>query len=251
MNSMELSIPPARQHPILHVSGISPKTIACGPSRHPCPPLPSPVRLNCRVHMHFPEAVHLAQSEASQEISEQLLATKISRWLMRQSFSEVQLPALPMQAPSGQLVHHLHWGRACGAQEKKPRVKPLPPTESGRSGVKNGVPAIQEFSFPHYCGMVYSVICHICSMCIFLGFNVGLGCIGVDQKMHSKRNALGTCHYSLTGLLLYPFLRGYHMRQAGLSNQFPDFPLPTATIHPGRTRNWRGWDGLLKCNPKI
>lgn len=62
--------------------------------------------------MHFPEAVHLAQSEASQEISEQLLATKISRWLMRQSFSEVQLPVLPMQAPSGQLVHHLQCGRA-------------------------------------------------------------------------------------------------------------------------------------------
>lgn len=75
------------------------------------PICPSPVRLNCRVHMHFPEAGHLAQSEASHEISEQLLATKISRWLMRQSFSEVQLPVLPMQAPSGQLVHHLHCGK--------------------------------------------------------------------------------------------------------------------------------------------
>lgn len=70
--------------------------------------------MNCRVHMHLPEAVHLGQSEASHDTSEQLAAAKISRWLMRQSFSDVQLPPLPMHAPSGQLVHHLHCGGVWG-----------------------------------------------------------------------------------------------------------------------------------------
>lgn len=68
----------------------------------------APVRLNCRVHMHFPEAVHLGQSDASQLVSVQLLERKISLWLIRQSCSDVQLTELLMQAPSGQLVHHLH-----------------------------------------------------------------------------------------------------------------------------------------------
>lgn len=68
----------------------------------------SPVRLNWRVHMHFPEAVHLGQSEASQLVSVQLLDRKISLWLILQSCSEVQLTVLLMHAPSGQLVHHLH-----------------------------------------------------------------------------------------------------------------------------------------------
>lgn len=70
--------------------------------------LVSPVRLNWRVHMHFPEAVHLGQSEASQLVSVQLLDRKISLWLILQSCSEVQLTVLLMHAPSGQLVHHLH-----------------------------------------------------------------------------------------------------------------------------------------------
>lgn len=70
--------------------------------------LPVPVRLNCRVHMHFPEAVHLGQSEASQLVSVQLLDRKISLWLIRQSCSDVQLTELLIQAPSGQFVHHLH-----------------------------------------------------------------------------------------------------------------------------------------------
>lgn len=65
--------------------------------------------------MHFPEAVHLGQSEASQLVSVQLLDRKISLWLMRQSCSDVQLTELLMQAPSGQFVHHLHckadWGK--------------------------------------------------------------------------------------------------------------------------------------------
>lgn len=74
-------------------------------SRSPSNP---PVRLNCRVHMHFPEAVHLGQSEASQLVSVQLLERKISLWLIRQSCSDVQLTELLMQAPSGQFVHHLH-----------------------------------------------------------------------------------------------------------------------------------------------
>ena len=72
------------------------------------------MRLNWRVHMHFPEAVHLGQSDASQLVSVQLLERKISLWLIRQSCSDVQLTELLMQAPSGQLVHHLHckagWG---------------------------------------------------------------------------------------------------------------------------------------------
>lgn len=67
-----------------------------------------PVRLNWRVHMHFPEAVHLGQSDASQLVSVQLLDRKISRWLIRQSCSDVQLTELLIQAPSGQFVHHLH-----------------------------------------------------------------------------------------------------------------------------------------------
>lgn len=58
--------------------------------------------------MHFPEAVHLGQSEASQLVSVQLLDRKISLWLIRQSCSDVQLTELLMQAPSGQFVHHLH-----------------------------------------------------------------------------------------------------------------------------------------------
>lgn len=70
--------------------------------------LPVPVRLNWRVHMHFPEAVHLGQSEASQLVSVQLLDRKISLWLIRQSCSDVQLTELLIQAPSGQFVHHLH-----------------------------------------------------------------------------------------------------------------------------------------------
>lgn len=59
--------------------------------------------------MHFPEAVHLGQSEASQLVSVQLLERKISLWLIRQSCSDVQLTELLIQAPSGQFVHHLHW----------------------------------------------------------------------------------------------------------------------------------------------
>lgn len=58
--------------------------------------------------MHLPDAVHLGQSDASQLVSVQLLERKMSLWLMRQSCSDVQLTELLMQAPSGQLVHHLH-----------------------------------------------------------------------------------------------------------------------------------------------
>lgn len=68
-----------------------------------------PVRLNWRVHMHFPDAVHLGQSDASQLVSVQLLDRKISLWLIRQSCSDVQLTELLIHAPSGQFVHHLHW----------------------------------------------------------------------------------------------------------------------------------------------
>lgn len=68
----------------------------------------SPVRLNWRVHMHFPEAVHLGQSEASQLVSVQLLDRKISLWFILQSCSDVQLTELLIHAPSGQFVHHLH-----------------------------------------------------------------------------------------------------------------------------------------------
>lgn len=63
--------------------------------------------------MHFPEAVHLGQSEASQLVSVQLLDRKISLWLIRQSCSDVQLTELLMQAPSGQFVHHLHCRAGC------------------------------------------------------------------------------------------------------------------------------------------
>lgn len=63
--------------------------------------------------MHFPDAVHLGQSEASQLVSVQLLERKISRWLIRQSCSDVQLTELLMQAPSGQFVHHLHCRADC------------------------------------------------------------------------------------------------------------------------------------------
>lgn len=70
----------------------------------------SPVLLNCRVHMHFPSRVHCSQSAAPHAASEQFPAQKTSRWLIRQSFSEVQDPLRPMQAPSGQLVHHLQRG---------------------------------------------------------------------------------------------------------------------------------------------
>lgn len=66
------------------------------------------MRLNWRVHMHFPEEVHFGQSEASQLVSAQLLDMKTSRWLILQSCSDVQLTALLIHAPSGQLVHHLH-----------------------------------------------------------------------------------------------------------------------------------------------
>lgn len=68
----------------------------------------SPVRLNWRVHMHFPEAVHLGQSDASQLVSVQLLDRKISLWFILQSCSDVQLTKLLIHAPSGQFVHHLH-----------------------------------------------------------------------------------------------------------------------------------------------
>lgn len=68
----------------------------------------SPVRLNWRVHMHFTEAVHLGQSEASQLVSVQLLERKISLWFILQSCSDVQLTELLIHAPSGQFVHHLH-----------------------------------------------------------------------------------------------------------------------------------------------
>ena len=89
---------------------------------------PSPVRLNWRVHMHFPEAVHLGQSETSQLVSVQLLDRKISRWLILQSCSDAQLMLLMMQLPSGQLVHHLQGGTSCcgGA------------TERGGAWVRNG-----------------------------------------------------------------------------------------------------------------
>lgn len=60
--------------------------------------------------MHFPSRVHCSQSAAPHAASEQLPAQKTSRWLIRQSFSEVQDPLRPMQAPSGQLVHHLQRG---------------------------------------------------------------------------------------------------------------------------------------------
>lgn len=63
--------------------------------------------------MHFPEAVHLGQSDASQLVSVQLLDRKISRWLIRQSCSDVQLTELLIQAPSGQFVHHLHCRAGC------------------------------------------------------------------------------------------------------------------------------------------
>lgn len=79
--------------------------------------LVSPVRLNWRVHMHFPEAVHLGQSEASQLVSVQLLDRKISLWLIRQSCSDVQLTELLIQAPSGQFVHHLHCRAGCAGLE--------------------------------------------------------------------------------------------------------------------------------------
>lgn len=72
-----------------------------------------PVRLNWRVHMHFPDAVHLGQSDASQLVSVQLLDRKISLWLIRQSCSDVQLTELLMHAPSGQFVHHLHCREGC------------------------------------------------------------------------------------------------------------------------------------------
>ena len=72
--------------------------------------------------MHFPEEVHLGQSEASQLVSAQLLDRKTSRWLILQSCSEVQLTPLLMQAPSGQLVHHLHcragWGGWGGGRHR-------------------------------------------------------------------------------------------------------------------------------------
>lgn len=60
--------------------------------------------------MHLPSLVHCSQSAAPHTASEQFPAQKTSRWLMRQSFSEVQDPLRPMQAPSGQLVHHLQRG---------------------------------------------------------------------------------------------------------------------------------------------
>lgn len=67
--------------------------------------------------MHFPEAVHLGQSEASQLVSVQLLERKISLWLIRQSCSDVQLTELLIQAPSGQFVHHLHCREGCDGLE--------------------------------------------------------------------------------------------------------------------------------------
>lgn len=70
----------------------------------------SPVLLNCLVHMHLPSRVHCSQSAAPHTASEQFPAQNTSRWLIRQSFSEVQDPFRPMQAPSGQLVHHLQRG---------------------------------------------------------------------------------------------------------------------------------------------
>lgn len=69
--------------------------------------------------MHFPEAVHLGQSEASQLVSVQLLDRKISLWLMRQSCSEVQLTELLMHAPSGQFVHHLHCNAGWEMKKRK------------------------------------------------------------------------------------------------------------------------------------
>lgn len=60
--------------------------------------------------MHLPSRVQWAQSAAPHAASEQFPAQKTSRWLMRQSFSDVQEPSRPMQAPSGQLVHHLQRG---------------------------------------------------------------------------------------------------------------------------------------------
>lgn len=80
--------------------------------------MPVPVRLNWRVHMHFPEAVHLGQSEASQLVSVQLLERKISLWLILQSCSDVQLTELLIHAPSGQLVHHLHCRAGCKIQSR-------------------------------------------------------------------------------------------------------------------------------------
>lgn len=68
----------------------------------------APVRLNWRVHIHFPDAVHLGQSDASQLVSVQLIERKISLWLILQSCSVEQFTELLIQAPSGQLVHHLH-----------------------------------------------------------------------------------------------------------------------------------------------
>lgn len=71
--------------------------------------------------MHFPDAVHLGQSEASQLVSVQLLDRKISLWLIRQSCSEVQLTELLMHAPSGQFVHHLHCKAGWEMEESKVR----------------------------------------------------------------------------------------------------------------------------------
>ena len=90
----------------------------------------SPVLLNCRVHMHLPSLVHCSQSAAPHTASEQFPAQKTSRWLMRQSFSEVQDPLRPMQAPSGQLVHHLQrgaeaWGRGTGSEGSSGPPAPL------------------------------------------------------------------------------------------------------------------------------
>lgn len=82
------------------------------------------MRLNWRVHMHFPEAEHLGQSEASQLVSVQLLDRKISLWFILQSCSEVQLTELLMHAPSGQLVHHLHWRAACTCKSEGKQTRP-------------------------------------------------------------------------------------------------------------------------------
>lgn len=82
--------------------------------------------------MHLPSLVHCAQSAAPHTASEQFPAQKTSRWLMRQSFSEVQDPLRPMQAPSGQLVHHLQRGAAAwgGAPAQRGRQGPQHPPRS-------------------------------------------------------------------------------------------------------------------------
>lgn len=133
------SLRPGPQAPGIPGAGVqAPRTLPAGTR-----PRRSPVLLNCRVHMHLPSLVHCSQSAAPHTASEQFPAQKTSRWLMRQSFSEVQDPLRPMQAPSGQLVHHLQrgaeaWGGGTGSEglsgpPAPPQSQFLPPDPRWRA----------------------------------------------------------------------------------------------------------------------